>query len=254
MLTLHWLNYTNYSSTETFCQSGLVQPLSRSATQPLSRSARVAGAETQPLCRSGKSGWTSGWVAASISRAVLRIHSNFERIDLLESTILPFCLPNGLDLRQTPQLRFSSIAKGLDTSRWAKPSRSRVRVQSKVHQSRIAIYGWHYFWRFFTQGAIRGSFIFLNHGLKLDCGHWVWQLLVDLDTADTGNTFGTLWPAIFDAPAAYRLLTALQNDEKRRVVQLSLTGCCNLTTKECHRHPTMSTRKRIAGQKMRSRV
>ena len=104
----------------------------------------------------------------------------------------------------------------------------------------------------FTQGAICGSFIFLNHGLKLDCGHWVWQLLVDLDTADTGNTFGTLWPAIFDAPAAYRLLTALQNDEKRRVVQLSLTGCCNLTTKECHRHPMMSTRKRIAGQKMRS--
>ncbi|CAL1139170.1 unnamed protein product [Cladocopium goreaui] len=50
------------------------------------------------------------------------------------------------------------------------------------------------------------------------------------------------------------LLTALQNDEKRRVVQLSLTGCCNLTTKECCRHPTMSTRKRIAGQKMRSRV
>ena len=33
---------------------------------------------------------------------------------------------------------------------------------------------------------------FFNHGLKLDCGHWVWQLLVDLDTADTGNTFGTL--------------------------------------------------------------
>ena len=55
----------------------------------------------------------------------------------VESMILP---PNGLDLRQTPQLRFSSIAKGLDTSRWAKPSQSRVRVQSKVHQSRIAIW------------------------------------------------------------------------------------------------------------------
>ena len=57
----------------------------------------------------------------------------------VESMILPFCLPN-VDLRQTPQLRFSSIAKGLDTSRWAGPSRRRVRVQSKVHQSRIAIW------------------------------------------------------------------------------------------------------------------
>ena len=238
-----------------WCSHSAALPLSHSAEwleQKLSRSAalvRVAGPVAEWLLRFREPCCTSTQILRELIYCTLQIRRLF-----VESTNLPFCLPNGLDLRQTLQLRFSSIAKGLDTSRWAGPSRSRVRAQSKVQQSRIAIYGWHYFWWFFTQGAICGSFIFLKRGLKLDCGHWVWQLLVDLDTADTGNTFGTLWTAIFDAPAAYRLLTALQNDEKRRVVQLSLTGCCNLTTKECHRHPTMSTRKRIAGPKMRSRV
>ena len=145
MLTLHWLNYTNYSSTETFCQSGLVQPLSRSATQPewleqkLSRSAalvRVAGPVAEWLLRFREPCCASTRILRELTYRTLRIRRLF-----VESTILPFCLPNGLDLRQTPQLRFSSIAKVLDTSRWAGPSRSKVRVQSKVHQSRIAIYG-----------------------------------------------------------------------------------------------------------------
>ena len=96
MLTLQWLS--SHSATQPLWMTEwLDQPLSNSATlperldQPLNHSAalvRVAGPATQPLshseCRSARVVewlvqplWQSGWVAASISRAVLHIHSVF---------------------------------------------------------------------------------------------------------------------------------------------------------------------------------
>ena len=65
-----------------------------------------------------------------------------------------------------------------------------------------------------------------------ECGHWLLlQFLFFFGPREVATHF---WNSLADLQAFelfqwYRLLTALQNDDKRRVVQLSLTGCCTLT-------------------------
>jgi hypothetical protein len=60
-----------------------------------------------------------------------------------------------------------------------------------------------------------------------DCGHWLLlQFLFFFGPREVATHFwNSLALQAFELFQWYRLLTALQNDDKRRVVQLSLTGC-----------------------------
>ena len=82
----------------------------------------------------------ANWFLRILSEMAVLMHCTYLKIRLRRLGEFDFVVLPSKWLGSSPQLRFSSIAKGLDTSRWAGPKRNRVRVTARFIVS-IAIYG-----------------------------------------------------------------------------------------------------------------
>ena len=76
----------------------------------------------------------ANWFLRILSEMAVLMHCTYLKIRLRRLGEFDFVVLPSKWLGSSPPLRFSSIAKGLDTSRWAGPKRNRVRVHCEVHR------------------------------------------------------------------------------------------------------------------------
>ena len=76
----------------------------------------------------------ANWFLGILSGKAVLMHCTCLKIRIRRLGEFDFVVLPSKWLGSSPQLRFSSIAKGLDTSRWAGPKRNRVRVHCEVHR------------------------------------------------------------------------------------------------------------------------
>ena len=70
----------------------------------------------------------ANWFLGILSEMAVLMHCTYLKIRLRRLGEFDFVVLPSKWLGSSPPLRFSSIAKGLDTSRWAGPKRNRVRA------------------------------------------------------------------------------------------------------------------------------